>query len=80
MFGSSMPVIVALFTAVVKRVYEPVRVLRGRALDYSGFEVKNLEEFCTKLEADGVKLAVPYRKGPALGIAHRVLCHLFPAQ
>jgi hypothetical protein len=69
MFGSSMPVIVALFTAVVKRVYEPVRVLRGRALDYIGFEVKNLEEFCRKLEADGVNLAVPYRKGPALGSA-----------
>ena len=25
--------------------------------------------FCKKLEADGIKLAVPYRKVPALGIA-----------
>ena len=32
-------------------------------------EVKNLEEFTKKLEADGIKLTVPYRKVPALGIA-----------
>ena len=31
--------------------------------------MKSLEEFCKKLEADGIKLAVPYRKVPALGIA-----------
>src|SRR5580765_8028503 len=49
--------------------------LPGVALNFSlspdpiGFEVKNLEEFCKKLEADGIKLAVPYRKVPALGIA-----------
>ena len=42
---------------------------QGRALDHIGFEVKNLEEFCKKLEADGIKLAVPYRTLPALGIA-----------
>lgn len=48
---------------------EPVVGTQGRALDHIGFEVKNLEEFCKKLEADGVKLAVPYRKVPALGIA-----------
>jgi catechol 2,3-dioxygenase-like lactoylglutathione lyase family enzyme len=47
----------------------PVVATQGRALDHIGFEVKNLEEFCRKLEADGVKLAVPYRKVPALGIA-----------
>ena len=42
---------------------------QGRALDHVGFEVKNLEAFCKKLESDGVKLAVPYRKVPALDIA-----------
>jgi catechol 2,3-dioxygenase-like lactoylglutathione lyase family enzyme len=47
----------------------PVVATQGRALDHIGFEVKNLEEFCKKLEADGIKLAVPYRKVPALGIA-----------
>jgi catechol 2,3-dioxygenase-like lactoylglutathione lyase family enzyme len=48
---------------------DPVVGTQGRALDHIGFEVKNLEEFCRKLEADGIKLAVPYRKVPALGIA-----------
>jgi catechol 2,3-dioxygenase-like lactoylglutathione lyase family enzyme len=48
---------------------DPVVGTQGRALDHVGFEVKNLEAFCKKLEADGVKLAVPYRQVPALGIA-----------
>ena len=48
---------------------EPVVATQGRALDHIGFEVKDLEAFCKKLEADGIKLAVPYRKVPALGIA-----------
>jgi predicted enzyme related to lactoylglutathione lyase len=48
---------------------DPVVGTQGRALDHIGFEVKNLEEFCKKLEADGVKFSVPYRKVPALGIA-----------
>ena len=42
---------------------------RGRALDHIGFEVRNLEAFARKLEAGGIKLDVPYRKMPALGIA-----------
>jgi len=37
---------------------------RGRALDHIGFEVKNLEEFCKKLEASGIKLDRPYTKLP----------------
>ena len=48
---------------------DPVVGTQGRALDHIGFEVKDLEAFCRQLEADGVKLAVPYRKVPALGIA-----------
>jgi catechol 2,3-dioxygenase-like lactoylglutathione lyase family enzyme len=35
---------------------------KGRAVDHIGFEVKNLEAFCKKLEADGVKLDAPYSK------------------
>jgi hypothetical protein len=31
--------------------------------------VKNLEAFCKKLEANGVKLDVPYKKIPAAGIS-----------
>ena len=42
----------------------------GRVVDHVGFEVKNLEEFCKKLEAKGIKLTVPYSKVPALNIAH----------
>jgi len=48
---------------------DPVVGTAGRALDHIGFEVKNLEEFTRKLEADGIKLSTPYRKVPALGIA-----------
>jgi predicted enzyme related to lactoylglutathione lyase len=48
---------------------DPVVGTQGRALDHIGFEVKNLEAFCRKLEADGIKLAVPYRQVPALGIS-----------
>jgi catechol 2,3-dioxygenase-like lactoylglutathione lyase family enzyme len=37
---------------------------RGRALDHVGFEVKNLEEFCKKLEAAGQKLDRPFTRLP----------------
>jgi catechol 2,3-dioxygenase-like lactoylglutathione lyase family enzyme len=37
---------------------------RGRALDHIGFEVKNLEEFCKKLEAAGLKLDRPFTRLP----------------
>ena len=42
---------------------------KGRALDHIGFEVKDLEAFCRKLEAAGVKFDMPYRKIPALGLS-----------
>jgi len=48
---------------------DPVVGTQGRALDHIGFEIKNLEEFTKKLEASGIKLTVPYRKVPALGLA-----------
>ncbi len=41
---------------------------KGRALDHVGFEVKDLEAFCRKLEAAGVKFDRPYSKVAALGI------------
>ena len=40
---------------------------KGRSLDHIGFEVKNLEAFCKKLEADGMKLEIAYREMPQLG-------------
>lgn len=42
---------------------------RGGSLDHIGFEVKDLEAYCKTLEASGIKLDVPYRKVPNLGIA-----------
>jgi len=48
---------------------EPVVGTRGRVIDHIGFEVKNLAEFCKKLEAQGIKLDRPYTKVDALGIA-----------
>jgi catechol 2,3-dioxygenase-like lactoylglutathione lyase family enzyme len=37
---------------------------KGRSLDHIGFEVKNLDEFVRRLEAQGVKLDVPVRQVP----------------
>ncbi len=42
---------------------------KGRALDHIGFEIKNLEAFCRKLEGEGVHFDIPFRKVPALGIS-----------
>ncbi|PYV12576.1 MAG: hypothetical protein DMG07_16845, partial [Acidobacteria bacterium] len=47
----------------------PAAPSKGRALDHIGFEVRDLEGFCKKLESLGAKFDVPYRKVPALGIA-----------
>ena len=41
----------------------------GRAIDHIGFEIKDLEAFTKKLEAQGIKLTVPYTKAPQLGLA-----------
>jgi catechol 2,3-dioxygenase-like lactoylglutathione lyase family enzyme len=42
---------------------------KGHTVDHVGFEVKNLEAFCKKLEARGVTFDVPYRKIPDRGLA-----------
>jgi catechol 2,3-dioxygenase-like lactoylglutathione lyase family enzyme len=47
----------------------PVVGTQGRSIDHIGFEVKNLEAFTRKLEADGIKLERPYTKVAALDIA-----------
>jgi len=39
---------------------------KGRALDHIGFEVKGLEAFCKKLQAEGYTFEVPYREMPQL--------------
>jgi predicted enzyme related to lactoylglutathione lyase len=48
---------------------QPTVGTTGRALDHIGFEIKGLEAFVKKLEADGIKIDRPYTKVPALGIA-----------
>ena len=47
----------------------PTAGTTGRAVDHIGFEIKNLEAFTKKLEAQGIKLDRPYTKVPQLGIA-----------
>lgn len=48
---------------------DPVVGTQGRAVDHVGFEVKNLEAFTKKLEAEGIKLERPYTKVAALDIS-----------
>ena len=45
----------------------PAGTTKGRVLDHIGFDVKNLEVFCKKLEASGIKLERPYTKNPQTG-------------
>ena len=42
---------------------------KGRVLDHIGFEVKNLEAYCQRLEQSGVKFDSPYQRRENLGIA-----------
>jgi catechol 2,3-dioxygenase-like lactoylglutathione lyase family enzyme len=41
---------------------------KGRSIDHIGFEVKNLEAFCKKLQAEGVTFDAPYREVEQLGL------------
>jgi catechol 2,3-dioxygenase-like lactoylglutathione lyase family enzyme len=41
---------------------------KGHTIDHIGFEIKNLEAFCKRLEARGVKFDVPFREVPAIGL------------
>jgi catechol 2,3-dioxygenase-like lactoylglutathione lyase family enzyme len=47
---------------------QPTAATKGRGMDHIGFEVRNLEAFVKKMEADGIKFDVPYRKLP-MGLA-----------
>jgi catechol 2,3-dioxygenase-like lactoylglutathione lyase family enzyme len=42
-------------------------------IDHIGFEVRDLETLCTRLQAKGVKLDKPYTKASRLGIAYAFL-------
>jgi catechol 2,3-dioxygenase-like lactoylglutathione lyase family enzyme len=41
---------------------------KGRSLDHIGFEVKGLEAFCKKLQADGATFDMAYRDVPQIGL------------
>jgi catechol 2,3-dioxygenase-like lactoylglutathione lyase family enzyme len=47
----------------------PTVSTKGHTLDHIGFDVKNLEAFMKKLEADGVKIERPYNKNAQTGAA-----------
>jgi len=47
---------------------EPVAPTKGRVIDHIGFEVKDLEAFCKRLEAKGITFDVPFRDVPAIGL------------
>jgi catechol 2,3-dioxygenase-like lactoylglutathione lyase family enzyme len=46
----------------------PQAPTKGRSLDHIGFEVKNLEAFCRKLQDEGMTLDMPYRDVPQIGL------------
>jgi catechol 2,3-dioxygenase-like lactoylglutathione lyase family enzyme len=48
---------------------EPTVPTTGRVLDHIGFEVKNLQEFLKRLESQGIKPTVSYRRIDALDTA-----------
>jgi catechol 2,3-dioxygenase-like lactoylglutathione lyase family enzyme len=47
----------------------PQAPTRGRVLDHIGFDVKDLQAFIRKIEAEGIKLDEPYRKVEGSGAA-----------
>jgi predicted enzyme related to lactoylglutathione lyase len=46
----------------------PQAPTRGRALDHIGFDVKDLNAFAKKIQAEGIKLDEPIRKNPDSGV------------
>ena len=51
-----------------RRTDKPLAATKGRSLDHIGFEVKGLEAFCKKLEAEGVTFDAPFRDVPRIGL------------
>ena len=74
-FGAAMPTPANANAAGVpgiafsfRKTDAPRAATKGRSLDHSGFEVKGLEAFCKKLEADGVTFESPFRDVPGIGL------------
>jgi catechol 2,3-dioxygenase-like lactoylglutathione lyase family enzyme len=47
---------------------KPTAPTRGRTIDHIGFEIDNLEAFCKKLEARGIKFDTPFRDAAAVSL------------
>jgi catechol 2,3-dioxygenase-like lactoylglutathione lyase family enzyme len=63
--NATKPVVAAMIGDVEFKFTKSTDVLaptHGRAMERFGFEVKNLEAFCKRLEAGGVKFDKPYSK------------------
>lgn len=74
-FGAAMPTATNANAAGVpgitfsfRKTEKPQAATKGRSLDHIGFEVKGLEAFCKKLEADGVTFESPVRDVPRIGL------------
>jgi catechol 2,3-dioxygenase-like lactoylglutathione lyase family enzyme len=51
-----------------RKADQPGAPTKGRSLDHIGFEVKNLEAFCQKLQADGITMEMAYRDIPQIAL------------
>jgi catechol 2,3-dioxygenase-like lactoylglutathione lyase family enzyme len=63
--NATKPIVAALIGDVELKFTkspDPLVPTRGRAMERLGFEVRNLEAFCKRLEASGVKFDKPYSK------------------
>jgi lactoylglutathione lyase len=49
-----------------RKAQQPEAPTRGRSLDHIGFEVRDLQAFCQKLQSEGITLESPYREIPQL--------------
>ena len=74
-FGAAMPTATNANAAGVpgiafsfRKTETPQAATKGRSLDHIGFEVKGLEAFCKKLEADGVTFESSFRDVPRIGL------------
>lgn len=63
--AADLPGVALNFTAATT----PTVGTSGRAVDHVGFEIKDLEAFCKRLDEMGIKQTVAYRKVPAWGLA-----------
>ena len=64
--GADLPGIGYMLNFFRWELKESLAGTAGRAVDHVGYDVRDLEAFCRKLEARGITLAQPYRRDPAM--------------